>query len=492
MDNKEMIYSPGSDAETTNNNVNNNLTNLNNTNPIFASHVNTNPINLNTINTNHININPINSNPTYVSSTQFQQNLNQPFISDKSRKQMKEVYNYYKYYNHEKQQPKVFSKSSIGLLIGILLLIISLTLYCVISDIAKGSLSNDVMANTNKQFFLQTEKKPVVDEQYVDENGKYTTEGIAQLLKPSIVEIFTYNSQFSSTKAIGSGSGIIMSTDGYIATNAHVLENATDFKVVLHDETEYVGQIVGKDVKTDIAVIKIDAKNLINATFGDSSTVKVGEQVMAIGNPAGLTGTVTDGIVSGINRPIKTDALGYEMNCIQTNAAISPGNSGGALVNMYGQVIGITSSKYVDSSYEGLGFAITINEAKPIIEELMQHGYVTGRVKVGISFYESTTEIANEMFKEQFGYDIPEDLKGLFILQIDETCDIANTDLKLYDFIVSAEGVDVYDYTSFMSVIKTKKAGDAIRSKVVRLDENQNKTEFEIKFMLMEDKSGYY
>ena len=245
MDNKEMIYSPGSDAETTNNNVNNNLTNLNNTNPIFASHVNTNPINLNTINTNHININPINSNPTYVSSTQFQQNLNQPFISDKSRKQMKEVYNYYKYYNHEKQQPKVFSKSSIGLLIGILLLIISLTLYCVISDIAKGSLSNDVMANTNKQFFLQTEKKPVVDEQYVDENGKYTTEGIAQLLKPSIVEIFPIIRSFpvqSYRKWFWNN----YVNHGYIATNAHVLENATDFKVVLHDETEYVGQIVGR------------------------------------------------------------------------------------------------------------------------------------------------------------------------------------------------------------------------------------------------------
>ncbi|NLP26375.1 MAG: trypsin-like serine protease [Clostridiales bacterium] len=432
------------------------------------------------------------TSPMYVSSTQNQQDTNQSFISEQSKKNMKEMYEYYKFYNIDKKTPKVFSKGSIGLLITILSLIVALTLYCVITDIAKGSLSNNVMANVNKQFFLQTEEKPNVEEQFKDESGRYTTEGIAQLLKPSIVEIFTYNTQISNTNPVGSGSGIIMSTDGYIATNSHVLDNATDFKVVLSDGVEHRAQIVGKDSKTDIAVVKINATNLINATFGDSSTVKVGEQVMAIGNPAGLTGTVTDGIVSGINRPIKTDAVGFEMDCIQTNAAISPGNSGGALVNMYGQVIGITSSKYVDSSYEGLGFAITINEAKPILEELMLNGYVSNRVKVGISFYESSTEIANNLFKEQFNYDIPEDINGLFILQIDETCDIANTDLQLYDFITSAEGVDVFDYDSFISVTKDKKADDTIRAKVVRLDKDENKIEFEIEFKLMADTSGYY
>ncbi len=441
------------------------------------------------------NINTNNSDNThamYHNNTGNPQYTAQPLISQKSNKNMKEMYRYYKYYDDEKKQPKVFSKSSIAILIIIFVLIIALTFYCVISDIAKGSLADNIMANVNKQFLLQTENKPMIDEQHIDESGKYTTEGIAQLLKPSIVEIFTYNKEISSFEPVGSGSGIIMSADGYIATNAHVLDNATEYKVVLSDGTDYVAQIVGKDTKTDIAVIKINATNLTNATFGDSSTVKVGEQVMAIGNPAGLTGTVTDGIVSGINRPIRTDTIGLEMNCIQTNAAISPGNSGGALVNMYGQVIGITSSKYVDSSYEGLGFAITINEAKPILEELMIQGYISGRIKVGISFYEATTEIANGMFREKYDYDIPEDLNGLLILSIDETCDISNTDLQLYDFIVSAEGVDVPDYDSFISAISEKKADDIVHAKVVRLDENENRTEFDIEFKLMPDTTGHY
>ena len=154
--------------------------------------------------------------------------------------------------------------------------------------------------------------------------------------------------------------------------------------------------MVGQDSATDIAVIKIQAQDLQAAEFGDSTQVNAGEEVVAIGSPAGYYGTVTKGIVSGVNRRIRLENSSTIMNCIQIDAAINPGNSGGALFNMWGQVIGITSSKLASSDYEGIGFAVSIDEAKPVIEELMEKGYVAGRVKIGVTYYavsDTTAEI---------------------------------------------------------------------------------------------------
>lgn len=156
-------------------------------------------------------------------------------------------------------------------------------------------------------------------------------------------------------------------------------------------------------------MLKISGTGLSPATLGDSDEVLVGEQVIAVGNPAGLSNTVTDGIVSAVNREIRSDSTGFEMKCIQTNADISPGNSGGALVNMYGQVIGITSSKYISSYYEGLGFAITINEAKPIIEELISNGYIGGRFRIGIVMIDMADPSKIATIREDLGYSLPED-----------------------------------------------------------------------------------
>ena len=150
-----------------------------------------------------------------------------------------------------------------------------------------------------------------------------------------------------------------------------MLTDGKAFTVITADEEEYPASVVGSDNKTDIAVIKVDKTDLPAAVIGDSDEVKLAKRGCHR-QSAGLSGSVTNGIVSGLNRKIRSDATGFDMDCIQTNAAISPGNSGGALVNMYGQVIGITSSKYVNASYEGLGFAITINEVLPIVEELIQ------------------------------------------------------------------------------------------------------------------------
>lgn len=371
--------------------------------------------------------------------------------------------------------------------------VVGISVYCIASDIANKNFSGFSPAERH-DFVLNTYGKPGGNEAYVDENGKYTVEGLATVVRPQIVEIYTYEEE-NSEKAVGSGSGIIISSDGYIVTNAHVLNGMKKFVVITHDEKTYEAEISGKDSKTDIAVIKIDAQGLVPAQFGNSDEVVQGEAVVAIGNPVGLTGTITDGIVSGVNRKVRSSYTGYEMNCIQTDAAISPGNSGGALVNMYGQVIGITSSKYAIVTTEGLGFAITINEAKPIIEELVSQGYVSGRVKIGITFY--TSDI-NEIyiaakFEDEFGFEMPEELKtALWINEISDDCDISNTELKKNDFIVEFDGKPISNYSQLEEFLKGKKGGDVVKAKCARLSKDGKISYFEIEFKLMSDTSGDY
>ena len=215
--------------------------------------------------------------------------------------------------------------------------------------------------------------------------------------------------------------------------------------------------------------------------------------MVAIGNPAGLTGTVTNGIVSAVNREIRSDTTGFEMNCIQTNAAISPGNSGGALVNMYGQVIGITSSKYVSGFYEGLGFAITINEAKPIIEELITNGFIGGRFRIGITLVDMSNEVNVMTIEEELGFELPEDFTGIYINDISEDCDIANTALEIGDFITEIDGKHVETYDELYDAISAKYgAGDVVPATCAKVDKDGNIEEYEIEFMLMEDTSGDY
>ncbi len=185
----------------------------------------------------------------------------------------------------------------------------------------------------------------------------------------------------------GEGSGIVITEDGYIATNAHVVSDADLLKVVMSTGDIYEAKLVGIDSDTDLAVIKVEASGLTKAELGDSDSLSVGQYVMAVGNPGGLefSSSVTLGIVSAVDRPLALNSTGYTMSTIQTDAAINPGNSGGALVNLKGQVVGICSAKYVASGYEGLGFAITINEALPIVKDLMDYGSVQNRSMLGIN-----------------------------------------------------------------------------------------------------------
>jgi len=369
-----------------------------------------------------------------------------------------------------------------------LLSVVGLSVYCIITDITSVNLNS--VNGVRERFALNVSDKPPVEQAYMDENGKYTVEGVAAVISPKIVEIYVYKDKNSEIIS-KSGSGIIISHDGYIVTNTHVLDDAEKYVVKTHDGATYNAELKGRDAKTDIAVVRINATGLIPAQFGDSNQVVQGESVICAGNPEGLTGSITEGIVSGLNRKIRTEQTGFEMNCIQTDAAISPGNSGGALVNMHGQVIGIISSKYAATTSEGLGFAITINDAKPIIEELINQGYVSGRVRIGITFYSAYANYMNVMFEEEFGFDIPKELENsLWIDEISEDCDISNTELKPKDFILSIDGKKVSDYESLESVIKGKSGGDTVTAKCARVSDKGEISYFDIEFKLMTDTSG--
>lgn len=413
----------------------------------------------------------------------FEQNdMNTDFSSFTAANEMAET----------KRKRSKHEKRVIALLLLIFLAIIFLIGFCAYIDISKSTDFLDDYKASDK-IIMYRRQKPASDDKVLDKDksGKYTTEGVADVVRPSIVEIYTYTDE-STKERIGSGSGIILSDDGYIVTNAHVLSSEGYHIIKTSNDKQYNAKIIGRDVKTDIAVVKIEASNLTAATLGDSDELIVGEQVMAIGNPAGLSGTVTDGIVSAVNRKVKGDSTGFEMNCIQTNADISPGNSGGALVNMYGQVVGITSSKYVSSSYEGLGFAITINEAMPIIEELIDTGYVSGRFRIGITFVGTEDGKNRENIEQELKVKLPEDFKGIYITDISEDSSIAKTDLKTGDFIVEVAGVPIKNYDELYAVVKEFDVGEKIKAKCVHFDDKNEKKEYEIEFELMSDTSGNY
>lgn len=287
----------------------------------------------------------------------------------------------------------------------------------------------------------------------VSTNGKLSATEVYKAVSPSVVGVVQYQYSYSLEPA-GSGSGIIISSDGYIVTNAHVIEGAETVKVVLYNEEEYEAAIIGSDTQTDIAVLKIEANNLVKAELGDSEQIEIGETVYAIGNPGGLSlqSSFTDGIVSGLNRVISTDNSVYTMTVLQTNAAINPGNSGGALVNEYGQVIGITSSKIVSTDYEGIGFAIPTATAKPIIEEIMANGYVSGRAKLGIT----CTTIDSVTAKY---YSVPE---GVQIITIETDSCFVGTDAKVGDIITAFNGTEITSLEDLQSCLAACSPGDTV------------------------------
>lgn len=301
--------------------------------------------------------------------------------------------------------------------------------------------------------------------------GALTAQEIAKKVIPSVVCIQNYQvsqslnlqrksgSDETAVSPTSEGSGIIISSDGYIVTNAHVVSGADSLKVILSDGKSHEAKLIGSDTVTDLAVVKIEATGLTVAELGSSSSLQVADTVMAIGNPGGLefNSSVTIGYVSALNREITNSENGYTMKCIQTDAAINPGNSGGALVNSAGQVIGINSSKIVAEGYEGLGFAIPVDDAKPIIEDLKQYGYVKDRAMLGIS-----GQFVDTMISRFYGLPV-----GYYVSSVVNPS-VNAAGIEAGDVITKIDGKEINSSTVLTTAIAAKKPGETVALSVTR------------------------
>ncbi|MEW9082065.1 MAG: trypsin-like peptidase domain-containing protein [Caldanaerobacter subterraneus] len=360
-------------------------------------------------------------------------------------------------------------------------LIASFVAVALIAAIIGGGVTGAVM----KYYGAQNDASTQVVTRYLpldatssDESGILNLiPNIYKIVSPAVVEIDTSTAYRSGYRTEyvpkGSGSGFIISTDGYIVTNNHVIEGASKITVKLLDGRSADAKLIGKDPRTDLAVLKINLPNLPVVKLGDSSKLQPGELAIAIGNPLGdsFAGTVTAGIISGLNRNLQSDYGPVKL--IQTDAAINPGNSGGPLVNSKAEVIGITSVKLTSigpsiqdpfglfqgqsTPVEGMGFAIPINEAKPIIEQLIKHGYVE-RPMMGIGAQTITPQDAAQ-------YNLP---VGVYVVQVQPGSGAEKAGIQPGDVIIKADGKQIKSFEDLQSVINSHKVGDVINVTIWR------------------------
>ena len=296
-----------------------------------------------------------------------------------------------------------------------------------------------------------------------------TTEQVADLVSPSVVVITTEQVVYSQWSwygqnqvESGAGSGVIISSDGYILTCAHVVDGASTITVTIGDK-DYTATLVGEDTTSDIAVIKIDADGLTPATVGNSDSLKVGQSVMAVGNPLGeLGGTVTGGMISALNRSVTIQSTNSTntMSLIQMDASVSPGNSGGGLFNMNGELVGIVNAKSSSSDAEGLGFAIPINDAIKVAQELLENGYVTGRPYLGITYLAVTdAQTASQLGVNAYGVYVVEVVKG---------GPAEKAGLQAGDRIVSVDGTEIASKDDLGTLMQKHAAGDTLSITIAR------------------------
>ncbi len=306
-----------------------------------------------------------------------------------------------------------------------------------------------VQLNTTRVSTDEKMTLPEVYAAYVD-----STVGIS-------TEVSSTNVFGQRVSGVATGSGFVISEDGYILTNYHVVEGAKSIQVTMYDETKYDATLVGYDEDNDVAVLKVDATGLKPVVLGDSSQMNVGESVMAIGNPLGeLTFTYTTGIISALNRSVTVSGTSYNM--IQTDCAINEGNSGGPLFNEYGEVIGIVSAKYASSEIEGLGFAIPINNVLELVEDILQNGRVTGKPSMGISV-STVTEAVAQQYNLQVGACVNEVQAG--------SC-AEKAGLKQGDIITAIGDTKVTTSDELVSAKKEYRAGETTTLTVFRNGES--------------------
>lgn len=293
--------------------------------------------------------------------------------------------------------------------------------------------------------------------------GELTVEQIAAKAADSVVEITTEGvSTDSAMRQVitqGAGSGVILSEDGKIVTNNHVIDGASKITVTLRNGESYDATLVGTDAETDVALLKINATGLTPAEMGDSDSLQVGETAVAIGNPLGqLGGTVTNGIISALDRDITLED--QTMTLLQTNAAINPGNSGGGLFNGQGQLIGVVVAKSSGENVEGLGFAIPVNKVQKVVDQLSEYGYVKGRVALGVSLVDITTE------QQALMYQVPQ--LGVYIWQVTEGGSAQEAGLQQGDCIQAIDGTKVSTATEVKEILQQHQVGDTIAVQVLR------------------------
>ena len=283
---------------------------------------------------------------------------------------------------------------------------------------------------------------------------------LQQIYEQNILSVVSISCSYRGGSS--TGTGVILTESGYIVTNCHVVEDAETIQILLHDDRVLTGELVGMDAVSDLAVLWVDADDLTCAQLGDSSVLRVGDSVVAIGDPLGmeLRGTMTDGIVSAINRDVTVN--GRVMNLIQTNAALNSGNSGGPLLNCYGQVVGINTMKMGDAmsvaGVEGLGFAIPSNTVSEIVNQLISQGYVSGRPYVGI-----TGEEVSSFY--QFYYGLP---AGLYITGVEKGSPAQETGLEAGDILLTVDGTRIYGLADLETALYSYVPGDRVEITIFR------------------------
>lgn len=354
-------------------------------------------------------------------------------------------------------------KSKNKLVLPLVALGIFICAVCFVSGILLGSDKKDAgrVSSVTDNVSSATENGYHFDTQSSGES--FSVAEVAEKTMDSVVEIttetLTTGNFMQQYVTEGAGSGVIIREDGIIVTNHHVIDGASSIFVRLHSGEEYPATLLGADKATDIALLKIDKTDLPKAVLGDSESLKIGSRVVAIGNPLGsLGGTVTDGIISALERQISID--GQIMTLLQTNAAINPGNSGGGLFNEAGELIAIVNAKSSGEGIEGIGFAIPINTARPVFEDILNYGYVKNRISLGIDLL----DIYSDSYVRYYG--VPS--QGTYVNSVDKGSDAEKAGIKSSDMIKSINGTSVTSSNVINSVLRSCKVGDTVTVTVVR------------------------
>ena len=295
------------------------------------------------------------------------------------------------------------------------------------------------------------------------DDPKYTTQSAYESVCDSVVTVELFESKITDNDAdiIGAGTGTIISADGYIVTNAHVVQNSRIYlvRIILNSGESYQAKIVGYDTWSDLAVLKIDATGLKPVTFGDSADIVIGQDVIAIGSPGGekFQNSLTKGVVSAVDREL---SLNKYVRYIQSDAAISPGNSGGPLCNVYGQVIGINTAKTVATYYEAMSFSVPSQTVQTVVNELLHYGYIRGRARIGFSGYEVSAE-------DQQMYGVP---AGLAVSTIDPEGSFKGTDIREGDIVTAIDGQKVASFQDVYAILNEHKPGDKLTFSIYRVE----------------------